>query len=116
MRGNLTRRGKASWRLTVDTGPRDAAGRRKIVYTTVRGTRQQAQAELARLVAAHDEGTLVEPSKATVGDYVRSWLDRAATLKLSAKTAERYRQLIEHQIVPHLGAYPLQKLKPVHVA
>ncbi len=46
---------------------------------------------------------------------MRSWINTAATLKLSPKTAERYRQLIE-QIVPHLGALPLQKLKRVHVA
>ena len=71
--------------------------------------------ELARLVAAHDEGRLIEPTKVTLGDYMRSWLDTAATLTLSPKTAERYRQLIERQIA-HLGAIPLQKLKPVHVA
>jgi integrase len=28
---------------------------------------------------------------------------------------ERYRQLSEQQIVPHLGAIPLQKLRPAHV-
>jgi integrase len=115
MRGNITRRGASSWRLKIDIG-RDAAGNRLIRYWTVRGSRKQAQAELARLVAAHDEGRLVEPTKATIGDYMRSWLETAATLTLAAKTAERYRQLIEHQIVPHLGSLPLQKLKPVHIA
>jgi hypothetical protein len=45
-----------------------------------------------------------------------SWIEAASALNLSPKTAERYRQLIERQIVPHLGALPLQKLKPVHVA
>jgi integrase len=115
MKGNLTRRGESSWRLKIDIG-RDAAGKRQIRYMTVRGTRKQAQAELARLVAAHDEGRLVEPTKVTIGDYMRSWLDTAATLSLSPKTAERYRQLIERQIVPYLGSMPLQKLKPVHIA
>jgi integrase len=115
MIGNITRRGSNSWRLKFDLG-RDAAGKRLTRFVTVRGTKKQAQAELARLLTAHDTGTLVEPSKATVADYMRSWIETAATLKLSPKTAERYRQLIERQVVPHLGALPLQKLKPVHVA
>src|SRR5262249_23521885 len=32
------------------------------------------------------------------------------------KTLERYRQLAEQQIIPSLGALPLQKLRPAHVA
>jgi integrase len=115
MRGNITRRGRNSWRLKLDLD-RDAKGKRQITYRTIRGTKAQAQAELARLITAHDEGRLVEPSKMTIADYTRSWLETAATLTLSGKTAERYRQLIERQIVPHLGVTPLQKLKPVHVA
>jgi hypothetical protein len=115
MRGSVIKRGKASFRIKLDIG-RDPAGKRLIRYTTVRGPKAAAQAALARLLAAHDEGTLVEPSKTSLGDYMRSWLDTAATLKLSPKTAERYRQLIERQIVPHLGSIPLQKLKPVQVA
>jgi integrase len=115
MRGNITRRGKASWRLKLDLD-RDATGKRRITYRTVRGTRAQAQAELARLLVAQDEGTLVEPSQASVAEYMHSWIETAANRgDVSPKTAERYRQLIERQIVPHLGAMPLQKLKPVHI-
>jgi len=35
---------------------------------------------------------------------------------LAGKTAERYLQLIEAQIIPYLGAIVLQKLKPAHIA
>jgi integrase len=116
MKGNITRRGKNSWRLKFDLG-RDPVTRKRLSrFVTVRGTKKAAEAELARLLAAHDAGILVEPSKATIADHLRSWIDAATTLKLSPKTAERYRQLIERQIVPHLGALPLQKLRPVHVA
>jgi hypothetical protein len=45
MRGNITRRGKSSWRLKYDVG---TAGQRRIAYVTVRGTRKQAEAELAK--------------------------------------------------------------------
>jgi integrase len=45
-----------------------------------------------------------------VGDYLRSWLDSAH--EQSPKTLERYRELAERQIIPHLGATKLQKLRP----
>jgi integrase len=117
MTGNITRRGEHSWRIKYDLGGRDpATGKRLIRTTTVRGTKKAAQAELTRQLAALDAGTLGEPSKATLENYLRSWIDTAATLAVSPKTAERYRQHIEQQIVPHLGAHPLQKLRAQHVA
>jgi hypothetical protein len=45
-----------------------------------------------------------------------SWIATAETAAISPKTAERYRQLIAHQIIPHLGAIPLQKLRGNHIA
>ena len=51
MRGNITRRGKASWRVKFDLD-RDSSGERKVRYATVKGTRKQAEAELARLLDA----------------------------------------------------------------
>jgi integrase len=116
MKGNITRRGANSWRLKFDLDRDPKTGKRLSRFVTVRGTKKDAQAELARLLAAQDAGTLVEPSKTTVADYMRSWIDTATTLTLSPKTAERYRQLINRQIIPHLGALPLQKLKPVQIA
>ena len=112
MRGNITRRGKNSWRLKFDVGA-DEFGHRKTRYVTVKGKRQDAQRELTRVLAAADAGTLPEPSKVTVAEYVREWLD--GTHDLSPKTAERYRELAEQQIIPHLGAVSLQRLKPAHV-
>ena len=116
MKGHIVKRGQSSWRIKLDVG-RSAEGRRITRYRTVRGTKAQAQAALARLLIAHDEGTLVEPSKATVAEYMRSWIETAANrADVSPKTAERYRQLIERQIAPRIGKLELQKLKPAPVA
>jgi len=111
MKGTIIRRGKSSWRLKFDVG-REANGERKIRYVTVRGKRQDAERELTKLLNSHHEGTDVEPSKLTVADYMRAHLDR---ITVSAKTLERYRQLAEQQIIPHLGTHLLQKLRPAHV-
>ena len=114
MRGNITRRGKTSWRLKFDTDPDPVTGERQTRFVTVRGKRQDAERELTRLLGDADKGTLVDPSSITVAEYLRSWLDGAHGL--AGKTAERYRQLAEQQIIPHLGGWALQKLRPVHVS
>jgi hypothetical protein len=51
MRGSIRRRGKASWELKFDVASSD--GKRKTRYATVRGARQDAQRELARLTRGH---------------------------------------------------------------
>jgi hypothetical protein len=56
-RGSIRRRGKHSWQIRFNDGV-DAAGRRNARWTTVRDTRQDAQNELTRLLAAADAGTL----------------------------------------------------------
>jgi integrase len=111
-RGSIRRRGKRSWQIRFDEGV-DAAGRRKARWATVRGTRQDAQRELTRLLAAADAGTLPEPSKATVSEYLRQWIKNDPDL--SPKTAERYLELAELQVIPHLGNTVLQRLRPKHV-
>jgi integrase len=49
----------------------------------------------------------------TVGAYVCETLDVARDL--APTTLERYRELAERQIVPHIGGVKLQKLRPEHV-
>ena len=113
MRGNITRRGKSSWRIKFDLGRDQATGQRQIRFVTVRGKRQDAEKELTRLLTASDGGTLVDPSKVTVAECLRSWLD--GPTDLAGKTLERYKQLADQQIIPHLGTVQLQKLRPAQV-
>jgi integrase len=79
----------------------------------VRGTKKTAQAELMRVLAEVENGTAVDPSRITLTEYLRRWLDGADGL--SPKTAERYRQLVEQQIIPHLGTTLLQRLRPAQL-
>jgi len=67
MRGNVTRRGKTSWRLKYEVGERDpATGKRVTRYVTVRGTKKDAQIELTRLLDEIRTGTVVEPATLTL--------------------------------------------------
>jgi integrase len=115
MPGSITRRGKTSWRLKFEAGDRDpATGKRRTRYVTVHGTKKLAQVELTRLLSQIDNGTSVDPSRTTVTEYLRTWLDNDS--ELSPKTKERYRELVEDQVVPHLGASLLQKVRPSQIA
>ena len=117
MSGSITKRGENSWRLKFSLGRDPVTGKRLTRFVTVRGSKKAAAAELTRLLAAHDAGTLAEPTKQTLGAYLLSWIETTAALgNVTPKTAERYRQLIEQQIIPHLGGIPLQQLKPSHIA
>jgi integrase len=114
MTGSIIRRGRSSFRLKFEVSERDAVtGKRQTRYLTIRGTKKFAQAELIRQLSMVDNGTAVNPSKVTVAEHLRAWLD--ADTALSAKTKERYWQLAEQQIIPHLGSSPLQKLRPAQI-
>jgi integrase len=109
MRGHIRKRGTNSWELKFDSD--DRTGGRRTVYRSFKGTRREAQAELHRLLSAVADGTHAEPNKITVGEHVMARLAqwRKAGV-VSAKTGERYEQLIVGQIIPHIGSKRLQKL------
>jgi integrase len=110
MRGNLTRRGKNSWRIKFDiTGATD--GKRQTRYITVRGSKAQAQAEAAKIIASAVTGEFVDLSQETVATFIESWINDWAGVNLSAKTVERYRELLRKHVAARTGAIPLQKLQ-----
>lgn len=98
-RGSITRRG-SSYMIKFEL-PRGADGKRRYRYASVKGSRQEAQKELTRLLKAADEGTLPDPSSATVAQYIDAWFANAH--EQSPRTLERYKELADRQIVPHLA-------------
>lgn len=116
MKGNITRRGKNSFRLKFDVGRNEKTGKRKTQFHTFRGSKRQAQIKLAELIASVAQSKYVEPNKITVADFVRARIDQwEAAGDISARTAERYRELLENQIAPHIGLKFLQKLRALDI-
>jgi integrase len=114
--GNITRRGKNSWRLKFDIGRDERTGKRRTQFHTFRGTKRQARIKLAELIAAVAQAKYVEPHKIAVAEWVRARVDHwEASGDISARTAERYRELVENQIAPHIGAKLLQKLRALDI-
>jgi len=110
MRGNITRRGKASWRIKFEIEGDAVTGKRKYHVETVRGTKADAVNLLAKRLAERGDGQLVERTALTVADYSRHWLVAIAPAKASGKTRERYTEIVEKHIIPYIGSLQLQKL------
>jgi integrase len=111
MRGNITRRGKGSWRIKFDLGKDPVTGKRQTRYHTVRGTRARAQAEAAKIIAGTVTGTYVDPSRETVARFAERWLRDWADGNVSNKTFTRYDQLLRKHVSARVGSIPIQKLR-----
>ena len=112
--GHIRQRGKQSWQLKFDLG-RDARGKRITRLVTFRGTKREAQAELNRLLNRRNEGTYVDPTKMSVAEYLEHWLTVDIERRVARKTAARHRGIVQHNIIPRIGAMPLRKLTAVHI-
>ena len=91
MRGHLTRRGERSWRLKYDLA---ANGKRETRYVTLQGTRKQAQAQAAKILADVATGQHVDPSTETVGAFIERWLRDWAEINVGNATYTRYAGLL----------------------
>jgi integrase len=113
MSGHIRRRGERSWELKYDSS-RDHTGRH-IRYVSFKGSKREAQLELARLIVQNAAGEGVDPSKETLAAFIARWDRDWSSLHVSPKTLERYRQLLRLYVVPRLGNLGIQKLRPVHL-
>jgi len=114
MRGHLRERSKGTWAIILDLG-RDAAGKRRQKWHSFKGTKRQAENELARLVTEMEGGTYIEPVKLTVAAYLRRWLEDQVKPTKSARSYERYEEVIRLHLAPALGHLPLAKLTPLDI-
>ena len=110
MNGSLRKRGDKSWELTIDLG-RDASGKRRRKFTSVKGTKAQAQQKLRELLSLSDKGIPVDTQKITFGQWLDKWMTDYAAHKRQ-KTIERYEGLIQRHIAPYVGHVELTKLTP----
>ena len=110
-RGNVTRRGRNSWRVKFDLGADPVTGKRLTRFVTVRGTKAAAQKELTKLLSSADTGTYVDPHGETIAAFAARWLRDWAAGSVSNKTFERYEALIKVHVLPRIGSIPIQKLR-----
>jgi integrase len=115
MKGHIRERSPGHWAIVIDV-PDPATGQRRRKWHSFKGTKREAQTKKAELIAALSQGSYVERSKITVADFVRGRIDQwEAAGDISARTAQRYRQLAKNQIAPSIGTKTVQKLSRLDV-
>jgi hypothetical protein len=114
VRGSTYQRASSeSWYGCVDRGTDPVTGKRRKQIKGGFATKREAERWVRTTLTAIEQGTHVEPSKLTVGQFLTDeWLPSLTARGLRPSTLGSYRLLTERYLVPRLGAVPLQRLTP----
>jgi integrase len=116
MRGSIVRRSRTSWALVLDIGRVNGKRKQRWRKFTVRrdeGLREatkRAQAELAKLLGEVHDGTLVDATRITLGEYLTGWASKVAPMRRPS-TARGERNMIRHVVRAPIGGLPLQRVR-----
>ena len=111
MRGNITQRGKNSWRIQIYTG-KSPDGHYQRHLETVKGRKNDAQRRLIELLASLDKGVYTTPGKLTIADLINQWMQGYVKTKCSIRTLDAIQSIAKHHLIPELGHIQLKKLQP----
>ncbi len=114
MKGHLKKRSKDSWTIVVDLGLK-ANGKRNQKWKSIKGTKKDAEALLARMLTELEDGVYIDAKKTSVSDYLDKWI---ASIKgsVSSTTYERYKQLCDKHLKPTIGNIALNKLQAIRIS
>jgi integrase len=107
-------KGHHTWDIIISLG-RGTDGKYKQRWYRFNGTREDAQQYERDLKGDLHHGTLVEPCKMTVGQYLDEWVETAIRPRRGEKTYTQYKRVIKNYLQPALGHLQLHKLSVLHV-
>ena len=110
--GSIVKRSDGRWMAQADLGWQDGKRRRKTLYGR---TKREVQDKLRDTLHRQEHGLPPVPEQETVGAFLRRWLD-VRQGHLRPRTQERYGQVVNAHLLPHLERVRLAKLTPQDVA
>ena len=111
MAGSIEKRGENTYRLVVSTG-KNLDGSRARRTKTIHGTRKDAEIALAEFVTEANRGLVPEGKPLTFEEFYHIWQVNYGTKDLAPSTYNRYVGMLESRILPYLGSFTLEKIKP----
>ncbi|MHB8334201.1 MAG: site-specific integrase [Acidimicrobiales bacterium] len=111
MSGSLRQKSTNVWEVRFETGRDPLTGRRRQKSRIVHGRKSEAQKVLNALVVEADAGAHVGTST-TFEQLCQRWLDLTEN-DLSPTTLRTYRNLLDHRILPALGAKLAHNIRTV---
>jgi hypothetical protein len=109
------RKQHGSWAFTVDASTDPATGKRKQITRSGFRTKDEAEEELAAVLATVRAGSWTDGRGITVAEFLGRWLDEQAARGRAPKTLAGYRSHVELLWKPRLGKLRLRDLRRGHV-
>ncbi len=108
--GNIRERKDGTWEARYSLGV-DANGKqiRKSIYGK---KRSDVVKRLTKILNEINMNTYIDPSKATLSEWIEVWLRDYKKDSVSAKSYESYKENLDNYIIPHLGDIYLKDLRP----
>ena len=107
--GHVRKKGKY-YQIVAETTRDPASGKRRQIWETVRGSREDALQRLRDLESSLHQGDFIERNRITLGEWLKVWCDSYVVNNLKKRTADSYKKELNGHIVPALGSILLQKL------
>jgi integrase len=114
MAGQILKRGDNKWLVRIFKGRNDH-GKKQYLSKMITGPKRDAQTYLSKTLIEIREGTFIDPTPLTVGEYLDKWLESAANAKVSERTFAEYSALLKRYVLEPLGMKKLSDLRPLDI-
>lgn len=114
MAGSIEKRGKDTYRLVVSCGY-NLDGKPAKHTKTVHCTKKEAEVELAKFVTKVQSGMVADGKSMTFAEFTEIWKRDYGSKELAPSTYRRYLGMLESRILPYLGHFKLDKIKPTDI-
>jgi integrase len=115
MKGHVRQRGKGNWYAVLDVRDPATGKRRRKWHSLQAKGKREAQIECSRLISEMSGGLYIEPARISVAQFLDRWLEDVKA-RVTAKTHERYSEIVRKNINPLLGSMILTKLRPLQIS
>lgn len=112
--GTIVKRkdGRYMGQITLFTDPRTHKQERQTVYGY---TSQEVQEQMDQLKHEKLMGTLIQPNRLTLEEWLTVWMNEYKRTSLKPTTWQSYNDTIKNHILPQLGRAPLSKIRPLDI-
>jgi integrase len=108
MRGSVVKRGN-KYAVKVELPPDPVTGKRRQKWHSGYATKKEAEQARTAILRELDTGSYVEPTKATLADYLDEWLV-AIKPTVRDSTHHSYARNVRLHVLPTLGTVPLARV------
>lgn len=107
--GSVFKRGE-HYAIRYDLPPGPDGKRRQKMVSCKGLNKKQSEQKLRDILTAINQNGYIEPGSRSVSQYLDEFIKNYACVHTSPNTYERYAELIQNNIVPHIGNYRLDRI------